>query len=528
MTSWRRHLERHWLAAAAGLLLLFCALADYQFARTTHFNSDSVQNFNELAAINAGNYRLHQWSLATDNFYFTDLPFYVAGRWIFGYRPALLVIVPYAVFMLFLLACILIVRHAGKTAAQRNLGSIAVMILLGLPFAWDQSQLLQSAIHGATLALAAWVFYLGQRIIERPRGWFLLLPPFGVIVFAVAGSDAQVDGYCLGPLLTLVPLRAWLYGKFRLAEWALFVCVIAAGGLGVYAIDYISRHGGFALAQNYSLDFVATVLDVWHNTKAMLVALQMAFDAHPAVAHGHRSIAISRFVTGLAVAALCLRVIWRAPRAPQCALAQWLVLGAIGLAAADVMSGIFATIVADSAPGLPKFAVRYVMPMYICMSLAAVIEAQDFFATFRARWLRIPAAAVAVLLAVIFLAGAAQAALRASLQPSFAASTPQYHLALWLRAHDLRYGVGDYWTTQTLTALGYGAVIADPVCAVDGRLVPIHWVNDLSRSEANWHPQFVVFSPKNVWAINLAAVTATYGKPAAVWTLYGETVAVLK
>jgi hypothetical protein len=64
--------------------------------------ADSVQNFNELDSIFSANVLLSHWVLAPDNFYLTDLPFYVIGRMLFGAQLWLLYGVPFVVYGLLL------------------------------------------------------------------------------------------------------------------------------------------------------------------------------------------------------------------------------------------------------------------------------------------------------------------------------------------------------------------------------------------------------------------------------------------
>jgi hypothetical protein len=497
---------------AVGLFCL-CVVANFWFARAAPFNSDMVQSYNELASIWAGNFALHGWDLATNNYYLTDLPWYVLCGALLGRTPDLIYIVPALIFSMTLLAAVLIVRTAGKTAFRRDFGTCAILILIGFPFAAPQGSLLESGVHGATIMLALYGVWLAQQLLSEPPVTRWLLLPFSMIVFAAAGSDPQADSYFVAPLILLPLIRLWLHPRFRLNEWALAACTLVASGLGVGFIAYLSHHGGFQIEKNYSLGFVASAGAMVENLHALLRAVQMVFDARPIVLlpfRLHRVIAASRFLTLLAVVALCLRVVWQAPRAPERAFVQVLVLGALCLGALDMMSGMFAAILFGK-PDMPVFVIRYVMPAYIFVSLAAVIEAGTLRIERKA--VRQASAAVALICAGLFMCGVAQAVLRALAAPSSVAAAPQRDLAIWLQARGLTYGVGDYWTTQMVTALSRGDVKAEPVIAPEGRLIPYPWVGDMADADAGRKPQFVAYLPGNIFGVMPGTILAAYGKP---------------
>ncbi len=111
----------------------------------------------------------------------------------------------------------------------------------------------------------------------------------------------------------------------------------------------------------------------------------------------------------------------------------------------------------------------------------------------------------------LFAVGASEVAASVARRPSGFASAPQSEPARWLDSHGFRYGVGDYWTTQMITAITRGRVLADPVAFDGRRLVPFRWISNVSRVDRNQAPQFMIYQSHNLFGITPARVKASFG-----------------
>ena len=90
--------DRFWLLSS----LTLCLALDFCFARSILPNADTLQIYNEIPSIDAGNLLLRHWVLTSDNFYLTDLPIFV--------------------LVLLLTACVLLVRDGG--GKHRHMGAL--------------------------------------------------------------------------------------------------------------------------------------------------------------------------------------------------------------------------------------------------------------------------------------------------------------------------------------------------------------------------------------------------------------------
>jgi hypothetical protein len=526
-----------WGSGALLALGVFCVIGDFFLFRTACFNSDLVQSFNELDAIYHGNFLLHGFSVATDSFYLTDLPFYLLGSLVAGKTPALLYIIPYIVFLLFLAGCCLLVWRAGATPWQRQLGVAAVLVALGIPYGWPQSVFLVSDEHGAGIMMSVFALLAAQSLLKStsPSPGGLML--FCGLVFIVTASDQLTHAFFILPFFGLFVLRAWIYRKAARGEVLLLGFLFCAAVLGTLLPAFITRHGGFDINQSFSVQFTSFIPVAIENARRVLIGLVFLFDARAdAVGGGGAAwlVAASRTLLAVGLAMLCGRAIWRLPVCRGDIIAQWLALGALVLAVIEVTSQFFALNSSCDAAGPPVCGIRFVAPVFVYLVLAGILQGQSFCAGLTSRLLRKWLGAGFAITSLVFLGGGATRFVQAAGQPAFAQNLPQLALAQWLEARGQNYGVSDYWTAPLVTALSAGRVKLDTVVVTD-KIRPGDWIGDMADLHAGRRPQFVVFGAGHdgfqgagTKPLDLAAITQAYGPPVAVESAGNYQVALLR
>jgi hypothetical protein len=86
-------------------------------------------------------------------------------------------------------------------------------------------------------------------------------------------------------------------------------------------------------------------------------------------------------------------------------------------------------------------------------------------------------------------------------------------LSEFLAAHDLRSGIGDYWSSSLVTADTGGTVAVRPVATSGGEIVRFD-----RQSAAQWYKagefRFLVFDTARPWhGVNAASAVRTFGAP---------------
>ncbi len=489
-----------------------CLAADFVLARQLLPNSDSVQSYNEMIAIRAGDPLLHHWALATDNFLLTDLLPMMVGSLLLGPAPRLVFLVPFVVFAAMLLASLLLVRTVLGTRDDRWVAFGGVLLLLGVPYGLVYNFFFWSDFHVATVTTCLYaVLAVAPALSGRRLGPWRLLP-FTALVFAAAFSDPLADGLLVGPICLLAGLRAWLARVFRPDDWLIASCAGAGAAAAALVAHELAGTGlVFVTLPSVTLALVPTATDAIRDGRALFAAWQVLFTARAvliATLPLHTPIAFARLLTALAVGVLAVLVLWRMPRSPRAGVVQLLVLGGLSVAILAAMSPTFAAAV-TAGPDAPGAAVRFAVPSYVFFCLAAAMECVGSIQRDRL-------VAIGLCFGVLHAAGATVATLRAARSPPGICSGPDAGLAAWLTDHHLTYGIGDYWDTQLVDAMTGGKVLADPAVNVEGRLRLSVWLTDTSRFRPDHPPQFAIIRPYGLFRVDLAAVIATYGKPVSI------------
>ena len=496
-------------------VFVLCLVADFLLARHLLPNSDSVQAYKEMLAIRSGNVLLHHWVLTTDDYVLTDTLPMLAGSLVLGRHTPLIYIVPFAVFASMLATSIQIVRACTRTHEGRLAGSYAVLLLFGIPWSLLYNFFFWSDFHVATITMSlVAILAIAPALSSEPlRRWRLLV--FTVLVFAATFSDPLADIVLAVPVVLLVVLRAWSSGAFRSDEWLIACCAAAGATAAMVALHLLVRTGGsFTIQPSVLLDFVPNAAAALRDFDAILAAEQVLFTARArliGVVPFHEWIAALRLLTALVVAALCGLVLWRLPRSRHAGVSQLLVAGALCVTTSATLGSTFAAAISpgDDAPGA---AVRFGVPIFVFLCVAAALEFGEHARRLRARWLVV----AGVCLALAQGSGAAAAAWQAAEAPAGIHAGADATLATWLLKNHYTYGIGDYWDTQLVEALTNGAVQADPAVNVGGSLRLWVWLTDTDRFGPHNKPQFAIIRPNGLFRVDLASITRTYGAPVSI------------
>ncbi len=506
----RQFAARYWSLPALAACLALCFIA----ARGTYPNSDSVQSFNELASLAAGHVLLPHWVLAPDNFYLTDLPFYALGQALFGPALRLLYFVPFAVFALLLIAALLLVRHCTSGRAHGQASLALLLYLLGMPFMPSLYMLLISDFHTASLMLCLFALLLAAPALAGQAARRGALWGYFILIFMVCCSDPFAQIFFTAPMLLLLALRAARSRQCPPAHWRLAGATLLAGGLALGFPSLIASLGGFTTKISFYEQPVAQLRLFLANLRAFEAAMQVLFSAtYFPLAHvfGLAFLIRTRQLALLLVLILAGHALWRRQSSRGNIVAQFLILSAICLTLADVLSLAFYSAITPG-PVFPNAAVRYVTPAYVFLSIAAAIELQAFLSRAWPTWARRAGLAGALIAGGIYTLNALAYLAPAISAPAGIYQAPQYALAKWLEGQHFTYGMGDYYTSQLVRALSHGRVMTDPVVDAHG-LQPLLMWTDTTRFDSGIPPQFLVF-PQNIWSAHLLAeVSATFGPP---------------
>ena len=541
--AWRRGvvLATVLTLATAGVAALLYFLSLHSEAPS----SDGATLVLEGQAMARGNLALKGWALSLDSFWAVDGPLYLLAVLVAGLRSVLLQAVPAAV------AAVTAVLGAWAASAGRRgvpavVGGSATLGLLALPSHSLAIFLLKGGQHVTTAAVCLTSFVaLARRGSGRGSGWGsgtgwgwgwlagllllaagllgdLLTAAFGVVPVCLAGVVAMARQRRAQAGTPLVCAGLGGLGLAAAVHWA-------AGAIGTFSLVHVqsaTASGGQVLAGTGRMFvYLGHLLGVgsgYYGPGGVPGPLQWLHLAGLAVVAFGLVGALARAAVGALGGPGAPTQRGPLPRAglptrrghlPR--LGTLVGPGTPGNACGSRLDnmlafgtlGSLATYVLVASSPNPAYS-RYLSPAVV---FGAVLGGRALGrVAARSRLPRLRPAALAGTAAVLagFAAGAG-VQLAQPLPPQ-----PTARLARFLQEHDLRAGLGDYWSSSVVTVQSDGRVVVRPVIANrQGRLVRY-----ARQSSAGWYQgrtfQFLVFNTTQPFgAVGQRSAARTFGPP---------------
>ena len=507
---------RTWRAAlpAAGFLLL----AAFRFALTNRAfrNSDDSGNFLAGVELAEGNWNLHGWVLAPDNYYPTDVLAQAVLRLLFGYHPVFMQV---AEGLIWAGVALLGTRLACVGAPRRARPGIAALALALLAFnifdhEFRDGFLSSIASHGFTILLVLATFALlawqdGRPWRREAAGAAAL---FGLVLVGSFSDPIYIVTACL-PVVAVCVLR--LRGPGGSVRPAGRIAAVAGGVLLAHLlVREMGRAGGFETPPLFVM--LAALQDLPHNIAfglaAMVRLLGAEFFGRPVDSRlvGGPAIYLLRLPLALAVGIALLDQGWQVYRrvcawpdaaraAPDTDLGHMLWFSAAFCFASATMTAVI----------VDDYCARFFYPA----AVAGSILAARLFGR-----MALPSLYGAGCLAASVLVGVL------ALPPGWPGryiAVPQVgQLIATLRAHGLSRGYSGYWEGTIVTALSGRQITSLPLIESDGPHVePIRWFDNMDwfRTAArDWHGRvfFIVARDPSRLELSEATVTRQFGRPA--------------
>lgn len=483
----------------------------YSVARHSYVpNSDNASALLAGNAMARGNVLLDGWILPHDSYWTLDLPLFG----LFSLFSGVGTLAVYAVPVIVATALILLAAAAAGRGLPRSSGWLAagvVVVLLGLPHAFQARMFLQGPFHVVTILICLAAFLLLQGASDRGA----YLPVAALLGVAVLG-----DAYSL-PIGVAPILGAGVLSGLRRRRWE---PAAACGGVALLAV------GGATLARAvldqlpaHSLASPVSPSPPWNWTANVGRAMTRLFSllgpgSMSDLSGLHRAVHFAGLLlVGAAVTATIVRlvrgVLRGSPEAGRSSVARWsmersylddvLLFGFFG--------GIGAFILLAS-PLKPADAntTRYLLPTLV---YGAVLAGRWMGGAVRGVPRPLVPVTAGVLVAVAGLYGWTSVATLRNPTPQ----DPALVLARWLEDNDLDAGFGQYWAAASVTVASEGSVSVRPVVSVDGSIRPKTYY-----SSADWYEpdrltprRFVVYLQTDhpLDSVEDTSATETFGPP---------------
>lgn len=475
-----------WGIGVCGLFLLIYAFDKISW--TQPLISDYVIPVLEAHSVLQGNIGLHGWTLPTDTFYTTDLPFYVVGVSLFHVSVGVAHHIPALLYALLVGIAAWTVTQDGRTQGKWVAG-LTALLLSGVG-AWNAQFLLLGPIHVGTLLYVVAAFGLLARGYYARRQFFGVLG-IGCIMLAFVGDPMTL---WIGALPIIFASAKQYYKDSKRSPiwwWTIGGAVVAllAGAVGRH---FISEVGGFHYAP-FPVTFASWSAFV-NNLGLFVQGILLLFGAN-FFGHVLNLSLIGVLIRGLVVIALGF-TLWRWRRDSD---TTWL---------DDVLaSGIVIDCAAYLFSSLPVNieTTRYLTPVWV---FGLMLVSRYFLrkATIK-----------------IYLKGAIGGGMLivglafGSLWPFRPPVSAYQVLASWLMAHHLTRGYGGYWDASIITVATHNRVRIAPVIATSsGVLEPFQWNSSKTwyRDSLRTPASFLVYDVSHWGSVDRQSAIHTWGMPA--------------
>ncbi len=477
--------------------------------------ADSAQGLVAGHAVVGGNVLLSGWHLPLNDYYFTDTIPYAALEWFVGPRPFLLVLVPALTYALFALVALLgCIRWSRPLIANLESGAAVALVLAAPSWAGSWDPVLLSGMHVATVLGTLVALALCARIANTRHRNTSLDVGAGVALFLITSATLASDPFSLvfafGPALAVLILDAILRPAARNLRAVLLWlgCGIA---LGFVLPQAIALAGGFTIESDVLTRFVAASL-FGRNLLALLCGAVTLFGVNSlGVEFGFRNVILFA-LHGIALA-IVIAAVFRVARRlfgqhPANLFDRMLCTGMLSLLAACAFSAQFGKGITPQSLWTGGPPMRYLVPAVLFGAVLAGRQVPDMLAALPTLRMRSAAFGGLVLLAALSVIAGGWLPRDVEAQPRWIANNSPQAAARWLEQHGLVEGVGEYWSSNLVTAMSGDAVQVRSVVPLAGRLVPYVWVED--RRWFAQPPQFVIWQDNNKTGLTFEDVRATY------------------
>lgn len=497
------------VAGVATATLIGALVLSSRLAQT----SDSAQSFVAGHEIVCGNILLRGWHVPLDDYYFTDTAAYAALEWLLGPRPPLLALVPALTYVLFVCSVLVTCLKPSEPVIRNFDAALGVTLMLAAPAwigAWNP--LLMSDMHFATILGAFIALSLCGVVVqfERGNGWDFagVCTALVVAVVATIASDPFSLVFAFGPALAVLSVDAILRPAARNER---FVLLLLAGGtaFGFFLPSLVALAGGFTTEDIVKTGFASWTL-IGRNLIALVVDFLTLFGANP-IRTGYSLRVVPVLAPHLATLALAVfafsRTVRRLLALDRAALLdRFLCAGALTALASCALSIQFGKGIAQGALWTGGPTMRYAMPAALFASVLGARVVPEMLSVPRGPQVRNFVRSLFTFIVVVTVI--ANGSITMATAPRWTQNSSPEIAARWLEQNRLSEGVGEYWSSNLVTAMSGDSVSVRSVVPYQGRLVD--YVLAADRSWYARPPQFAIWQDNNQTNMTFAEVRATY------------------
>ncbi|MCL4393083.1 hypothetical protein M1145_02995 [Patescibacteria group bacterium] len=454
------------------VLLLSSTILLFKYSHSIAYSSDNVSGILEAHSFINGNYLLHSFAISTDNFYLTDLPFYIIYETFAGINTFEISFVPILIYVLVIILSSLLVSLNFKNMKDKIKGIITTLVLLGFPSFFLLNTTLTGQIHVGTVLfiLASFIFF--KLFLSKKNYWYLI--PLFISEFIYLLSDPFAIWIGAIPII-IAAIIAILQNRNYLEKGIVAIVITIINLLlSKISISVIKALGGFHIVAPVPYKF-SHLSKIPGRMYLAINSILYYFGSH---FFGKKLFLLStmeELIKTLFIV-LFIYLVYKIIKSRKISIINTLLLSAIFL---NLSAFIFSNIVHNMS-----FA-RYMMPLTV---FSLVFIALNIVYLLKKKWVIYISFLFALFLIFSFI-------YRVGHFPVSSHIRNEKKLVSFLESKNLKYGIGTYWDSSITTVLSSNKVNVRAVLITQNSIYPLIWL-----SSTKWyHPtsnkkfQFFVF-----------------------------------
>ena len=491
------------------LFLLFLSIILlFKYSHSITYVSDNVSGILEAHSFLNGNVLLHSFALSTDNFYLTDLPFYILYEIFAGINPLEISFVPILIYSLLIIFSSFLVSLDFKDIKSKLTSIVVTIILLGFPSFFLLDQTLMGQIHIGTILYIIISFIFLKLFYEKNNYWYLI--PLFISEFIYLLSDPLSIWIGALPIIVTSLILLKQHKKhIDLGISSIFITTLNII-LTKLAIPFIQSIGGFHIVspQKYQFSHLSKI------PERIYFAINSIFYYFGAHFFGKKLFLPSTFeeIVKALMILLLLYFIYKVIKEKKFSIINILLLSAIIF---NLSAFIFSNLVKNMSFG--RYMIPFVIFSFIFIAINLVPLLKNRIVLY-----------ISILFSLFFIFSFIY---RVGHFPNSPTIHDNKKLVQTLRQNHLKYGIGTYWDSSITTALSSNKIKVRAVLVEPNMIYPLIWLSSTKwYREKNHKFNFFIFGENKYdkTSMDYSVAVMLFGKPYKVYHISNFTLLIWK
>ncbi len=489
------------------LLLIILLFIFYEFFLFLSYsiinNSDNASILLEAYSFTKGNILLHGWSLSKDNFYFTDLPFYVLFTIILGKNHLIMHYAPAFIYSLIMVSSLYLV--SVNFDIRKKLISIPlILVLIGMPSIFLFGIALMGPIHvGTVLFLIISIIFLDRFYKDKQK--YISLFIFFILLSLSIFSDPMAIYVGLLPIL-FVSIINLIINKNYYKDGFIILSTLLSYIFSKILYFIISFFHGFVMINGEKTSLVfAHLSEIGHNAYLAFYFISKYMSSYIYGTTLNTDTGLNNLLHFFLLLSFFIGIYIIFKKYKEY-FSNDIILSITGVCALfNILAFTFSYIPEANSIVFNQYSSRYFIPFFF---FAAI-----FISRFLSYYIQnIKNYGIYILVVFTLFLGLYYHKI---IRIKTIDNTPSEQVSIWLEQHKLDYGYGSFSSSNIITANSNGRIKIRPIeiSNNNNKIIPLNWLSDSSWYKNNKNKYiFYIYNDFYTGGINKDLLIRDFGK----------------